>query len=431
LKSIRKIAPLFSKSNDKLERIELSVKFHLASFVARRYGQSYRRRRFISFTRLVAFFSVMIGSLALILSLSVLEGFEESLRTNAVKFTSHIHLVGFRNKSLPNYLSVTAKLTQEIPQIKSVAPTIEREGLVRSHGEIEGVRLKGVDAQIEISLRPKKIIEGQFAFSNARASEVLIGKKLARKLNCITGDTIIITTILSDETGQPNPLIRQFRLVGIYETGMAQYDDIYVYLPLEAARVFFQFPENSVSGFDIMLHSIQDAPSVARRIEELLGYPYFALTVTDLNSSMFAWIELQKKPIPIVLGLISIVAVLNVLTMLLISVVEKTHSIGILRAIGMQGRDIMRVFILQGVGVGAAGTVVGCGLGYLLCALQYWFGIVRLEGDVYFVDVLPIAFSVWHLLIVVGFSLLISLLATLIPAWIATRISPIKALRFG
>ncbi|MBS1536265.1 MAG: ABC transporter permease [Bacteroidetes bacterium] len=407
------------------------MKFKLSSFVARRYGQSYRRRRFISFTRLVAFFSVMIGSMALILSLSVLEGFEQSLRENAVKFTSHIHLVGFRNKSLPNYPAVLAKLTNEIPEIKSVAPTIEREGLVRSHGETEGVKLKGVDAQTEITLRPKKIIEGRFAFSNPRSQEVLIGKKLARKLNCSIGDTLIITTILTDESGQPNPLIRQFRLVGIYETGMAQYDDIYVYLPLETSRVFFQFPENSVSGFDIMLHSITNVNAVARHIEDLLGYPYFALTITDLNSSMFAWIELQKKPIPIVLGLISIVAVLNVLTMLLISVVEKTHSIGILRAIGMQRRDIMRVFIIQGIGVGAAGTFAGCGLGYVLCALQSWFGFIRLEGDVYFVDVLPIAFSVWHFVTVVGFSLLISFLATLIPAWIATRISPIKALRFG
>lgn len=407
------------------------MKFQIASFVARRYGQSYRRRRFISFTRLVAFLSVMIGSMALILSLSVLDGFEQALRENAIKFTSHIHLVGFRNKALPNYQSVTAKLTQEIPEIKSVAPTIEREGLVRSHGEIEGVRLKGSDAQIEIALRPKKITEGAFAFSNNRSSEVLIGKKLARKLNCVTGDTLIITTILTDENGQPNPLIRQFKLVGIYETGMSQYDDIYVYMPLETSRVFFQFPENSVSGYDIMLNSIDNINSVARKIEELLGYPYFVLTVTDLNSSMFAWIELQKKPIPIVLGLISIVAVLNVLTMLLISVVEKTHSIGILRAIGMQRRDIMRVFILQGVGVGAAGTFAGCGLGYLICALQYWFKIIHLEGDVYFVDVLPIAFSIWHLVTVVGFSLLISLFATLIPAWIATRISPVQALRFG
>lgn len=407
------------------------MKFQIASFVARRYGQSYRRRRFISFTRLVAFLSVMIGSMALILSLSVLDGFEQALRENAIKFTSHIHLVGFRNKALPNYQSVTAKLKQEIPEIKSVAPTIEREGLVRSHGEIEGVRLKGIDAQTEIALRPKKITEGAFAFSNLRASEVLIGKKLARKLNCTAGDTLIITTILTDENGQPNPLIRQFKLVGIYETGMSQYDDIYVYLPLETSRVFFQFPENSVSGYDIMLHSIDNINSVARKIEELLGYPYFVLTVTDLNSSMFAWIELQKKPIPIVLGLISIVAVLNVLTMLLISVVEKTHSIGILRAIGMQRRDIMRVFIIQGVGVGAAGTFAGCGIGYLICALQYWFKIIHLEGDVYFVDVLPIAFSIWHLVTVVGFSLLISLLATLIPAWIATRISPVQALRFG
>lgn len=369
--------------------------------------------------------------MALILSLSVLEGFEQSLRENSIKFTSHIHLVGFRNKALPNYPAVIAKLKQEMPEIKSVAPTIEREGLVRSHGEIEGVRLKGIDAETEIALRPKKIVEGRFVFSNVRSSEVLIGKKLARKLNCTVGDSLIITTILTDENGQPNPLIRQFRLRGIYETGMAQYDDIYVYLPLETSRVFFQFPENSVSGFDIMLYSIDNVDIVARSIGDLLGYPYFALTVTDLNSSMFAWIELQKKPIPIVLGLISIVAVLNVLTMLLISVVEKTHSIGILRAIGMQGRDIRRIFILQGVGVGAAGTFVGCGLGYLICGLQHWFGVIRLEGDVYFVDVLPVAFSLWHLVTVVGFSLIISFLATLIPAWIATRISPVKALRFG
>lgn len=406
------------------------MNFQLVSFIARRYGQSYRRKRFLSFTRLVAFLSVMIGSMALIISLSVLDGFETALHDNAIKFTSHIHLIGFRNKPLPNYPAVIDKLTRQVPEITSIAPTIEREGLVRSHGEIEGVRLKGIDAQTELALRPKTIVAGRFGFSASRASEVLVGKKLARKLNCAVGDTLIITTILTDESGQPNPLVQQFTLTGIYETGMSQYDDIYVYLPLESARVFFQFPENAVSGFDIMLRSVDNVQPVARSIEDILGYPFFALTVTDLNSGMFAWIELQKKPIPIVLGLISIVAVLNVLTTLLISVVEKTHSIGILRALGMQQRDILWTFILQGVTIGAAGTFLGCGIGYLLCGIQKWFGVIHLEGDVYFVDVLPVAFSVWHFVVVVAFSLIISLLATLVPAWIATKVSPVKALRF-
>ena len=226
------------------------------------------------------------------------------------------------------------------------------------------------------------------------------------------------------------PDIEKFRLKGIYETGMAQYDDIYVYIPFKKSASFFKMPENRASSIDIMLYDVNEAPAVAKNIEELLGYPYFCYTVYDLHKAIFTWIEYQKAPIPLVLGLISIVAVLNIITILLITVVEKTHSIGILRAIGMKKSGIISIFVFQGTTIGLIGTLTGCSLGFFLCWLQLHFSIIKLDGSVYFLDTLPIKLSLWHYEIVISISILLSVLATFIPSFIASKISPIRAIRF-
>jgi len=167
--------------------------------------------------------------------------------------------------------------------------------------------------------------------------------------------------------------------------------------------------ENSANSLDIILYDINKAQQIAGKIEKSLGYPFYVYTVFDLHSSVFAWIELQKEPIPLVLGLISIVAVFNIITVLLITVVEKTYSIGILRALGMSRKNIIKII---------AGLI------------QKSYKIVSLEGEMYFLDALPIKFELWHFAIVISTALLLSFFATLIPSFIAAKIQPVKALRF-
>jgi lipoprotein-releasing system permease protein len=407
------------------------MNFNLIKFIANRFSQSSKRQRFLNFARMIALISVMLGSMALVISLAVIEGFETKLRENAVKFTSHISIRSFRKSPMQNYPATISFLQKNIPQIKSVAPVIEREGLVRSKSYVEGILIRSFMPKYDITNLKANIIGGRFNFTSDTASEVIIGERLAKKLKTKVGDNIVLYTMKGQITEVlPDTRIDKFKVTGIYRTGMAQYDDIFVYIPVNTATNFFQLAENSATSYEVMLNNIDEAESVSKEIDRLLGFPYYSLTVFDIHKGIFAWIELQKQPIPLVLGLISIVAVLNIVTTLLIIVVEKIHSIGILRALGMNHRGILSIFVVQGLVIGITGTLIGCGIGFSVCWLQKTFEIIKLQGEIYFLDVVPIHFSLWHYELVIGISCLMSFVATLIPSLIAVRISPLKAIRF-
>jgi lipoprotein-releasing system permease protein len=403
----------------------------LINFIAKRFSHSAKRQRFLNFARMVALVSVMLGSFALIVSLSVLDGFETMLKESAVKFTSHISLRAFDNKPIQSYDSIENVLRTEFPEIELIAPVIEREGLIRSKTFVEGVLIKGTSRKYDITQIHTNIKEGIFDFTSGNSKEVIIGRRLARKLGVSLGDTLVLYAIKGEsQEGLSMPEVDKFKLTGIYETGMAQYDDIYVYIPFAKASEFFKMPAGSITSFDIMLKNIDSASAVSKRIDAYLGFPFYSFTVFELHKSIFTWIEYQKAPIPLVLGLISIVAVLNIITILLIVVVEKTHSIGILRALGMERNGILSIFVVQGTLIGLTGTLLGSGLGFILCWLQQTFSIIRLNGDIYFLDTLPIRLEFWHYAVVIGMSVALSFLATLIPSAIAVKVSPVRAIRF-
>jgi lipoprotein-releasing system permease protein len=404
------------------------MKKGISRYIANRFSQSNKRSGFLNFARTVAFISVMLGSMALIISLSVLEGFDKMLRENAIKFTSHISVRGFDNKPVLNYQRKIDSLIA-IPEIMEVAPVFKREGLIRTKNYVEGVQIRGFSPEHDINGLSGNIIKGLKEFSER--NEILIGNRLAKKLGVDIGDNVVVYAVneFSPE-GMPSPEIDKFVVQGIFETGMAKYDDLYVYIPEEKAQEFFNIAKGNASNLEIMLHDVNNAGMVATRVDDLLGYPYYTYTVFELHSAIFTWIEIQKEPIPIVLGLISIVAVLSIITILLISVVEKTKSIGILRSLGMQRSGILKIFIYQGFSVGFAGTIAGCLVGLGLGWLQQTYKIIALEGKVYVLDSLPVYFEFWHFYIVIGVSLFFTLLATLLPAWIASKVSPLKALRY-
>ena len=405
------------------------MNFRLSGFVAEKLAGKGKRSRFLNFARVVALISVMLGTMALIISLSVLEGFDRTLKENAVKFTSHISIRSFTREHLENY-EESLEMIRSHPQVESAAPLLSREGLVRSSSYIEGIVLRGILPEYDITGLSDKMIQGKFSFSSDSAKELIIGKRLAQKLEVKKGDEIVVYMINPKSGSMPETSAGKFTVKGIYETGMAQYDDIFVYLPFYRAQEFFRMPGNSVSMYEVMLKDINKAKGFSLEIEKQLGYPHYALTVFDLHRSIFSWIELQKEPIPIVLALISIVAVLNIITTLLITVVEKTNSIGILRALGMPRNSILSVFVFQGVSIGAAGTLIGSALAFIATILQQNFEIVQLKGEIYFLDVLPMEIVGWHYAIVIAISIILAFLSTLIPSLVATRITPIRAIRF-
>lgn len=398
-------------------------------YLAHRFGTSLRKRGFIAFTRIVAIVSIAIGCMALLLSMAILDGFKLALEQNAVKFTAHIRIQSF-NGEMPPPLP---KSVLEHPAIASSETALQKEGLIKKKGgNIEGVLLKGIDDAREFSSRPKELRKGRFTFSHDSIKEIIIGERLANGMSMKCGDTAIITSMIIDSTGSgvPLPVTQKYRIIGLYKTGMSQYDELYVFLPRKSLASLLGTNAEARSHYELMVKPDQDITLLAQEIQHLVPYPLFVQTVFDLHAGMFHWIELQKKPIPIVLSLIGIVAVMNILTSLLIIVIEKTKSIGILKSLGMKPSSIMLVFSLQGIGLGLMGVFIGCIGSYALCTLQQTYQIIKLNGDLYFIDSLPISMKAWHYYLVCGSALFLSLLSTFIPSLIASRISPTQSLRF-
>lgn len=407
------------------------MNFSLIRYIASEISRSRTNSRFLNFARLVAVISVALGTMALIISLSVLGGFDKMLRDNAVKFTSHISVTTFNRKPIAKYEGTIDSLKRDFKSITAVAPIISREGLISSKDFIEGIMIRGYSSKYDITNLKANIKQGNFGFSADDAKEIVIGRRLADKLNVGIGTSIVLYAMTETQMATMSfPDINKFKIVGIYETSMAKYDDIAVFIPFRTASRIFRLPENTATGLEILLDDIEKAKTQTDIIQTYLGYPFFCLSVFDTHSSIFAWIDLQKKPIPIVLGLISIVAIFNIITILLITVVEKTYSIGILRALGMPRKNIVLLFIIQGTALGIAGTFAGSFISLALCLAQDWFHIVRLQGNIYFLDTLPILISPWHYLMIGLVSIFLSFISTLIPALIATKINPIKAIRY-
>lgn len=409
----------------------VKLNFKTIKYLSSRIVKSAKKQRFFNFSRFVALISVTLGSIALLVSLAVLTGFEKALHENAVKFTSHIKLIPINRIPFSDYPETINRILDYFPLVQSVTPVIEREGLIRSKKYIEGIMIKSFDPKSDVSNIKHNIVDGTYQFSGINSKELIIGKNLLRKLMLDVGDSVLLFAMRQTETGNYSyPDISKFKIIATFESGMSKYDDLVVFVPFETAASIFRLQSNSTIAYEIMLRDVEAIRQQAEAIQNYLGYPHFSLTVYDIHGAMFSWIDIQKEPIPIVLGLISIVAVFNILTILLITVVEKTNTIGVLRTLGLKNKEIMSIFIYQGVSLGFIGALIGTFIAYSFCWLQIEFKLIKLNGDIYFLDSLPIDINIVHYVIVIGTAVGLSFLSTIIPSLIATRINTISALRF-
>lgn len=399
------------------------------SFIARRYFKA-GRKGFLSFISTIAITGVALGTAALIIALTVLGGFEKEITEKVIGFTSHVQVSGYRNTSLPNYLSNTKRIEESSPLIKAVQPFLSREALIRSREAVDGILLKGIDPIKDFSTVRKYIVSGTYDISAPVQGmpPIVVGRKLASRLMLTIGDKVsVFGTGDAGEVGRMR--VVQFRVAGIYESGMADYDDIYAFTSLKDAQILFQYGQ-SVSGYDIMLTDIDSADAVAGNIQQLLGYPHYARTVFQNYRNLFSWIELQKKPIPIILGLIIIVATVNIIGTLLMVVLGKTKEIGVLKSLGATKKGIVSLFLRQGLWIGMIGILAGNLFAFTLCYAEMRFRFLSLPSDIYFMTSVPILLRPEFFVVVSVISLLLCGICSLIPAWLASRIDPIRAIRF-
>jgi lipoprotein-releasing system permease protein len=405
--------------------------YSVAHFIARRHLTSNHNRGFVSFITLIAILGVTLGVASLIIALSILSGFEKTIKSNVVSFTAHMQLFAFQNQLLEKPEMTVQHVMARFPEITDMAPYLAREGMIRSKEDIDGIVIKGVDPSNDISAAKRRLVEGSYdlAERDNGIQTIIIGKRLSEKLKVGVGQRLLVYGLGGSSISLSQARTMQFEISGIYETGMADYDGSIVYINLRNAQRLFQVGP-MVSGFDILVSETDSLESLSYQIPDYLGYPYYARTMQQMYRNLFTWIELQKKPVPIVLGLIIIVATVNIIGTLLMMVMEKSRQIGILKTLGMQKEVIVRMFLFQGIQIGVIGTVLGDIIAFVLCWLEQRYRIIPLPSGIYFMTHVPIELSFLNFFIVSIAALLMCFLASLIPARMATKMDPIKLLRF-
>ncbi len=403
----------------------------LPFFIAKKYISSGSESRFISLISSISVFGITLGVAALIIALSILNGFEQTITSKITDFESHIKISSYSN-ILPDYKNMRILLKEKIePYAEEIIPYVLKLAIIGSKHTKDGVNIKGIEFQ---NTSPSKlnVIEGEKNLNLLNDSSIIVGKKLATKLLISPGDYVNIFALRNDElpTADNFPNIKRYKVTSIFESGMAEYDDLYAYVNLSSAQDLFNLGDN-VNGYDIKVNDISRIDSLTSYLADDLRYPHSVRSIFQIHRNIFTWIDLQKEPIPIILGLITLVAVFNIIGTLLMIVLEKTSAVGVLKSMGSTKKQIISVFLLQGLFLAVIGIVAGNILSYVLLALQLKYNIITIPSSVYFMSSVPIYLSPDIFLLVSGITLVLSLAACILPGYVATKIQPVNSIRFS
>jgi lipoprotein-releasing system permease protein len=403
------------------------------SFIAKRFLFAKGESNFISFIALISITGVAIGVAVLIISVSILNGFERAITEKTVSLSSHIQITSFKPEGIRDYQHTIniLKDTSNHFGVVSLNPYVQHEAVIKFKDKTEGIILKGIRNEDGIFSNKRKIINGTglLTLDDTSIIPLIIGNKLANKLGINLDNKVFIIATIGIPSPVNPPTVKPFKIVGIYESGLRDYDDIISYTDLTQAQKLFSMGKN-VTGIEVMIMDIDKIAETTARMTRVLNHPdNNAKSIFTIYRGLFTWVELQKKPIPIVLGLISIVAAFNIIGFLLMIVLEKTEEIGILKSLGASSMEIIKIFFFQGMIISLIGILFGNLLGYGLCLIQLKFDIIKIP-DIYYVTKVPIQLSLNTGLLITLITLCLSLLVTIIPSYLASKLNPITSLRF-
>ena len=382
-------------------------------FIGLRYTRAKRRNHFISFISLISMLGMALGVLALIVVLSVMNGFQKEIRERMLGASPQLEIVTDGGR-LNDWQTVLSKVTQN-PQITAVAPYISGQGMLSYGQNVQGVLVRGIDPAREavITELASKFKTGNLGDLRSGEFGIVLGSDLAHALNVRLNDRIVLITPqgLITPAGMI-PRLKQFRIVGIFEIGMAPYDNSLALININDAQKLFQLGD-AVTGLSAKLHDLDLAPRVADELQQQLPPDLYANDWTHQNSNYFRAVKIEKKMMFIILSLIVAVAAFNIVSTLVMAVTDKQADIAILRTLGASPRSIMKIFIVQGVIIGLVGTLLGS-IGGIVLALnlntvvpfiEHLFHVQFLAKDVYYISELPSDLHYHEVALIAGMSL--------------------------
>lgn len=423
--------------------LSLTIWRRFELFLSVRYLRAKRRSRAISIVSVISVLGVALGVAVLSVVLAVMNGFEHDLQDKILGTNAHIIILNQMHAPITNADKMLADVEAQ-PHVTNAAPFVFSEGLASSPYDTVGVAIRGIDPEREnrITHISERMTDGEFSFarqlSPANEGElpepvegVVLGLELAKSLQVEAGDQIIITSpgLAGEQARDSSMWSRVFYVSGVFTSGMYEYDSKLVYMSLPSAQNFLGLKDN-ISGLEVWVDDIYSADKVARSLTDILGYPFFARDWMSMNYTFFSALRLEKTVMFIILVLIVLVAAFSIASTLIMIVIEKRKEIGILKSMGANRASIMRIFMGQGLIIGLFGTGIGIVLGYLGSELLRRYKFVELPMDVYLIDKLPVLWS-WNDTILIGLaSMGIVLAATLGPAFMASRLEPVEAIRY-
>ena len=410
----------------------------LSLFIGFRYTRAKRRNHFISFITLSSFIGIAIGVWALITVLSVMNGFQSEIRDRILGMASHATISSI-NGTMTQWQSIDKKIEQQ-PHVEGSAPYILKEGMLTNASNVHGAVIRGIDPEEEKSVSEvsSHMVQGSYDALNEVKYGIILGRYLARSIGAVVGSKVTMVTPSANVTPAGiMPRLKRFTVVGIFEMGHNQYDANMALIHLRDAQTLFKM-KGAVTGIRLKLDDLYNAPKISRQIEANIDGYYRVIDWTQHHANLFRAINIEKTMMMIILSLIIAVAAFNIVSTLVIVVNDKQADIAILRTLGASPGTVMRIFISQGMIIGVVGTLLGVGTGILTAqnietlvpALESLLGIKFLAPEIYLISDLPSEMKWSDVTITATISFGLTVLATIYPAWRASRIQPAEALRY-
>jgi lipoprotein-releasing system permease protein len=407
-------------------------------FIASRYLRVKKKQAFISLITVLSIAGVMVGVMALIVVIAVMSGFESDLKARILAGQSHI-VVMRHGGPFTEYRKVIENVIS-IEGVEAATPFIYTQIMLRSSSGASGAVLRGIDPHTagqviktldKISLQDNSEVHPDKPLT-IETPGIILGRELAKNLGVVKGDNIYLIS----PRGMLAPIghipsMKRFKVTGFFESGMYEFDGSFAYIHIKEARKILRMTD-AVTGIEVRVDDIYMAKRIADKIISRLGFPYWARDWMQMNRNLFSALKLEKTVMFVILTLIVLVAAFNIASTLIMMVMAKTKDIAILKAMGATDKSIKKIFIFKGMVIGTVGTVLGVGLGFILCTLLKHYNIHELTGDIYyFTTSLPVRLEALDVFLIVSATFVICYLAALYPSRQASKLNPVEAIRYG
>lgn len=400
-------------------------------FIARRIGSGKQGKSYTGLIRKISVLSIALGLAVMIIAMAVVTGFQNEIREKVIGFGAHIQIANFDYNV--SYEPIPISREQDfveplkaMPDIRHVQEFATKTGIIKTDEDIHGIIMKGIGQDFDWSFFAPRMIEGTplMLGDSARSDEVIISKYIANRLQLETGNTIFVYFI------QEPPAIRRFTIAGVYETGLEELDKMFILGDIRHIQRLNRWTDDQIGGFEVLVSNFSDIGRINQAVYEMIPYNLNARSIRNIYPQIFDWLALLDMNVYVILFLMALVAGINMITTLLIAVLERTNMIGILKAVGGSNRLVRKVFLYNAGFTILRGLFWGNVAGILVCLIQQRFGLITLPQDSYYVSQVPINLEMVHVLLLNAGTFLVCMTMLILPSMIVSRISPVKAIIF-